>query len=619
MATSTPALDFTAVLVGATASEVEAAAAEPWARGRLLSFGSHELAAATAALVRPGCLLGMLGSELAGEAAAHFLEGLAGSPSRFVVLAGGERLERFQPFVDADRIYYLSAAPPAREELVLLLRSAWLELLPEDPSRNETGPKAASLTLLENQLSQARTPADASRAVQEVLAPEYPGQFLACFFVERSSDTLVRAIAEREIRQSAATGLVAFVARTGVPLRLVEAPRDPRFDAEADAPQSGIGPWLAMPLKGASGRVLAVWVLARPLGSQPYRLEDELALAGVLERARPHFVRLEAELTLETGPGRRLFRGEAMRSFTRGFGQEGHLLELSPKWVERTYPMLLLLLAFLLVFTVLARQHEYAGGPAVLRSGGRLELTALQAGSAEELLVAPGDRVKAGQLLVRFYSAQESAEVQRIGQELEAALLDRLRSPADRSVERTLAALRAEHEAALERLEERSLRAPREGLVREIRVRPGQFTTPGEVVLSLEEGAGVLSVWAFLPGRYRPQLEAGMPLRLELEGYPYSYLHLGVKRVSPEVLGPTEARRFLPPGMADSLQLGSAPVVLVEAQLKTDQIEADGLPLTLHDGMIGRAEVRVREERLLLALVPALRALWSTPHAEPAR
>jgi hypothetical protein len=54
----------------------------------------------------------------------------------------------------------------------------------------------------------------------------------------------------------------------------------------------------------------------------------------------------------------------------------------------------------------------------------------------------------------------------------------------------------------------------------------------------------------------------------------------------------------------------TGPVVRVSARLAGDTFEADGRVRRFHDGMWGRAEVRVRSERVLVALVPALKALF---------
>jgi hypothetical protein len=105
-----------------------------------------------------------------------------------------------------------------------------------------------------------------------------------------------------------------------------------------------------------------------------------------------------------------------------------------------------------------------------------------------------------------------------------------------------------------------------------------------------------------------------MQLRLELRGYQYMYQHLEVTSVSNEVIGPGEARRYLGEEIADAVPL-DGPVVLVAARLPSPTFEVEGKVRRYHDGMWGQAEVRVRAERVLVALVPALRVLFEDENA----
>lgn len=99
-------------------------------------------------------------------------------------------------------------------------------------------------------------------------------------------------------------------------------------------------------------------------------------------------------------------------------------------------------------------------------------------------------------------------------------------------------------------------------------------------------------------------------LRGELAGYPYAYQQLQVSSVGNEVVGPNEVRRYLPPELADAIHI-TEPAVLVQASLPSSTFIVDGYPFHYYEGMQGMAEVRVKEERLLVTIVPALRMLFS--------
>jgi len=139
-------------------------------------------------------------------------------------------------------------------------------------------------------------------------------------------------------------------------------------------------------------------------------------------------------------------------------------------------------------------------------------------------------------------------------------------------------------------------------------VRPGQRVEPGEIVGSLVEGGGGLEVVALLPGEDRPQLANGMQMRVELTGYRYAYQHVPIDSVSADVIAASEARRILGADVADGLAVGGS-VVVVRGRLAREDFEVDGQTYRYHDGMTGKAEVRLRSERIVFAIVPGLRRL----------
>jgi biotin carboxyl carrier protein len=299
-----------------------------------------------------------------------------------------------------------------------------------------------------------------------------------------------------------------------------------------------------------------------------------------------------------------IFRKEALVALDDHAGS-GELLHLSPSWTRWAYALLVLVIAGAVSFCLFASVGEYATGPAVVRVEGRTDLTAISAGTVAAVEVQPGQHVQAGQLLVRFYEAQEQAELTRLATEIEGQLVKLLREPNDQTARQSLTALRAQKELAEARVAERSLKAPRAGVVSDVRIRPGQLLAAGDLALSLVGDDARFVVVAFLPGRYRPLIATGMPLVLRLSGFPHALEHLAIDSVGDDVVGPAEAKRYLGPGLGDATVI-DGPVVLVKASLPAHTFVNDDKTLSFYEGLPGIAEARVRGQRVLVALVPGL-------------
>lgn len=303
-----------------------------------------------------------------------------------------------------------------------------------------------------------------------------------------------------------------------------------------------------------------------------------------------------------------LFRDEAIDAYRAGSPAAGDVLRVPPAWIRRSYWLLLAVVAAAVPYLLFGTVHEYATGPAVIRAEVRLDLTAPHGGTVASIDVRPGQRVAAGDVLVRLHAADESAVLDRLAREIELQIVEVLRHPGNEPARQALMRLRADETLAQARLEEGTIRAPRAGIVRDVRIRPGQPLEPGQGLLSLVDEAGGFAVIALLPGHYRPLLRRGTPVRLELAGYRYAYQEVTVDTIGDELVGPGEVRRYLGEAVADAVAL-EGPTVIVRATLRAATFEADGQALQYYDGMHGVAEARVREESILLTLVPGLRAL----------
>ncbi len=361
----------------------------------------------------------------------------------------------------------------------------------------------------------------------------------------------------------------------------------------------------------------------RDAGRPPFTAQDQEELELLATTVATPLSQLELEARLDDKArlwdrelregSSDLFREEAVEHYLSAANREGDWLRISPRWMGATFWLLVGLVAAFLVYSLVGTIDEHSSGPAVVRLSGRTEVTASQPGAVVSVAVRPGDRVAAGQPLVRFHSDREAADLARIQREWELQLVERLRDPTDPAPAQALIALQTQRELARDRLEERVVRAPRAGLVGDVRCRPEQHVQAGEILLSLATAASRPTLVAVLPGQHRPLLERGMPLTLELRGYDHAPQHLEIAAVSEEVVGPEEARRVLGPDIAAAVTL-TGPVVLVQAPFPAATFEVGGRTYELHDGMWGEAEVRVRSEPLLSALVPGMRTVMERWH-----
>ncbi|HET8772905.1 MAG TPA: GAF domain-containing protein [Thermoanaerobaculia bacterium] len=584
-----------------------------------------------ARLARPAAVV-CIGSLLSTIETRHLIAE-AGDPGQggpLLVLTGaGPDPAMFQDLIDADRLFYLSPGEPPPADLAALVRAA----LARWGAAGADGPVPAGLAdALRTARRMAAQPDAASAGDLLQLAAEESvhADRAYCLLHDPVAETLwsrPAGMAGEERRESSAVGLVSFVARTGSGLRIEQASGDPRFERQADDPVGArCEHFLAVPvhnggrgfspppsgeggLKPRPASVLAVLCAVRDPGRAPFSDEDEAALELLAATVAPSLAQLTLAGRLESGepmPG--IFREEALEYHAAPGVREGDWLRLSPRWMPAVLWLLVGLVAAFLGFAVLSSIGEYSSGPAVVRLAGRTEVTASQAGQVTAVEVRPGDRVSAGRILVRFQNAREAAELARIEREWELQLVERLRDLSAGAAAQALIGLRAERDLARARLDERVVRAPRAGVVGDLRCRPDQYVAAGDILLSLTATDAQPALVAMLPGEHRPMLRAGMPLSLKLRGYTDAPQELIVTAVADEVVGPEEAKRLLGPEVAAAIPL-NGPLVRIEARFPDATFESAGKSYELHDGMWGSAEVRVRSESMLVALVPGLRAV----------
>jgi membrane fusion protein (multidrug efflux system) len=301
------------------------------------------------------------------------------------------------------------------------------------------------------------------------------------------------------------------------------------------------------------------------------------------------------------------FRAEAVEFHRRG-GAKGDVLRLTPRAFFWTHWLLVAAFGAGLCFAFVSQIDEYASGPAVVYIDGLYEVTAPRPAVIGAVEVDPGQRVAADQVLVRLHSSGEAAELESVERELADQLAKLLRDPGDRAAREAMVSLRSRRDLARSNLDRQTLRAPYAATVGDVRIRAGQLVEPGMPLLTLLGDDAGARLTALLPGRYRPLLEKGKRLRFVADGFPRALHEVAIERVGDQVVGPSEALRFI--GRDGEAVALDGPVVLVHARLPGRVFASEGAAYRFHHGMQGRAETAVRHDSIAFTFIPGLRLVF---------
>jgi membrane fusion protein (multidrug efflux system) len=384
----------------------------------------------------------------------------------------------------------------------------------------------------------------------------------------------------------------------------------PVYNPEVDDPGgTGHERILAHPI--LSGDVVIAVVLAiRGENDAPFTQRESGLCAMVAAQVGPLLLSaVHAALARGAGgaPESSLFREQALERH-RAQRRDGALLDLSPRWISRVYPAVLAGIAAGLIYGLVGRVNQYSTGPAVVRIEGT-EVTARAGGTVVTTYVEPGQEVTAGQLLVQLHDDTESAELGEALLEYERQLGTFLFDPGSEQARASLSTIAARRQKARKVLDARAIRAPRDGLVSDLRVREGSRLEAGDYIMTVVSADAMPTVIALLPGPDRPRLRPGMELQFKIPGYEKTNEKAVISEVGEEVIGPQEAGRYVGNKIADALSIKGA-VVIVRARLPSRTFESRDQIFTYHDGLTAKAEVSVRRRRVLVALIPALEKVF---------
>lgn len=148
------------------------------------------------------------------------------------------------------------------------------------------------------------------------------------------------------------------------------------------------------------------------------------------------------------------------------------------------------------------------------------------------------------------------------------------------------------------------VRAPEDGVVEALLVRPGEVVQPGQAVGKLIPQGSPLQVVSFLDEKDRAFLRPGDAVHLELEQLPYAEygtLRARIARISDDLASPFEIREAL--GEDQKLE---GPAFRVELDL-TDTRALERANVKLRPGMLMRVRYTLRRQRLVTILLDPLR------------
>lgn len=355
---------------------------------------------------------------------------------------------------------------------------------------------------------------------------------------------------------------------------------------------------------------VAVILLTRNPRNPGFQPIEQLAMLGlaresaaILHHLAVQHLQKATELKADKGS---LYRPEALEAH-RNRGTEGAPIHISPAWVRRAYPLIVLAVIVAALFTIFIKVPTYSTGRGVVVLDGTT-VTAPAMGTVDKLFVSPGQAVEKGSILVKLQAAAEQDEVANAKAELDNATRAYLSEQSDETTKKQLASIWARYNTAKSKLEQRTIRAPKAGTISDLRTRNGALLQPGDAIAMIVEGGNTLpEIQAFLPAKDRPRLRIGQTLQVGLSGYTKIREQAEITYVAREGIGSSEVAKLLGPSLADALRMPpDGSYVLVKARLPRRTFETDHAVLPFSQGMLADTEVKIAEKPFLVTLFPAL-------------
>jgi membrane fusion protein (multidrug efflux system) len=358
---------------------------------------------------------------------------------------------------------------------------------------------------------------------------------------------------------------------------------------------------------------VAVITLTRNPRQPAYQVLEQVAMIALAREAAPILHHLavqhlqhQTEIKADKSS---LYRGEALEAH-RTRGQEGTLVQLSPTWVKRAYPLLILTIIIAILFAVLIKVPTYSTGTAVIAFEGSSAVTATAAGTVAKILVHENEAVKRGDALVQLSSPEEVAQLTAAETEWRDTEVQFLFDQTDPQIGKALVTAATARDHALARVEARTIRAPRDGVVTNLHVKEGIAVQLGSYVMQITDENSEIEVLAFLPSKDGPRLRNTMALQLELDGYTKARAVGAITHVQSDAVSASEAAKLggemLVESIAKELSTGTSVTwIAVRARLPSRTFQTEHHTYHYHHGMHAKVEVKIQSKPFLATLVPA--------------
>lgn len=323
-------------------------------------------------------------------------------------------------------------------------------------------------------------------------------------------------------------------------------------------------------------------------------------VAAIMHNLAVEHVTKQTEVKADAGS---LYRGEALEAH-RSRGAEGHALQLSPGWVRRTYPILIIGLVVALIFSVFIHVPTYSTGLGIITYPGE-RVSMKTAGVVGKVYVANSMEVKKGDPLFTLQAANEEQELESSTKQYNQAgwnyLQDQNNEGAAANLNRALTQL----VTAKQHLADKTYRAPRDGVIADVHVHSSNPVNPGELGVKITGKDDLPEVWAFMPGGDRPRLANGQDIQIAIPGFNKNREHATVNMVWNEVYNGQELAKQIGPEFADLNRMEGS-WALVHGTLKSKYFVSAGKKMFFINGTSIQTEIKTGSKPFLSSLLPAL-------------